>query len=173
VNFIILEGGVSRLVSATTVDGVARITLSSSQLNSFIPVTAEVANSDLNATTSVYSTDNFASVFQIVSASKALLIDNNTVYQQGSQFALFIRNLSNRDFEVITYLVKNGGVNFHDSPVTDAIYLSDGLFEGGEYTVAGYQLDEDTPDNTISIEYIMKNPVTLKGFGFWVNFNRP
>ncbi len=173
VNFIILEGGVSRIVSATTVDGVARITLSSSQLNSFIPVTAEVANSDLNATTSVYSTDNFASVFQIVSASKALLIDNNTVYQQGSQFALFIRNLSNRDFEVITYLVKNGGVNFHDSPVTDAIYLSDGLLEGGEYTVAGYQLDEDTPDNTISIEYIMKNPVTLKGFGFWVNFNRP
>lgn len=171
VNFIIQENGVSRIEAATTVDGVASITVSS-LFNGFIPVTAEIANTDLNATTAVYSTDNFVQVLQIVPGAKAVLVNAGT-FQQGSLFAVFIRNLSNRDFNVIEYRVKNGGIHFPDSPVTDTTYLSEGVLEGGEYTVAGYQLDEETANNTISIEYVMQEEVNQKIFGFGVNFTSP
>ncbi len=172
VNFIIQEDGGTRTVAATTVDGVASISLTST-FNGFILVTAEVTNTDLNATTAVYSTDNFVRVLQVARGSKVVLLENNTVYQQGSLFVLYIRNLSNRDFNVLEFLVKNGGVDFSDSPVTDIAYLSGGVLEGGEYTVAGYQLDLDTPNNTISMEYILQDIPSQYKFGFGVNFNTP
>jgi trimeric autotransporter adhesin len=170
VNFIIKEDTVTRIVPGTTVNGIASIPLTSIY-NGFIVITAEVANTDLSATTAVYSTDNFAKIFQIVPGAKAVLINDNTVYQQGSQFVIFIRNLSNRDFDVLEYRVKNGGVNFPESPVTDSAYLSGGVLQGGEYTVAGYQLDADTTNNTISIEYVLKDTPSQKVFGFSFSFN--
>ncbi len=172
VNFIIQENGVTRTVTATTVNGMASLNLTST-FNGFILITAEVANTDLNATTAVYSTDNFVRVLQVARGSKVVLLQNNTVYQQGSLFALYIRNLSNRDFNVLALLVKNGGVNFPGSPVTDIAYLSGGVLEGGEYTFAGYQLDSDTPNNTISMEYVLKDTPSQFQFGFGVNFNTP
>ncbi len=174
VNFIILEDGVSHIVAATTVGGEASISLTS-VFNGFILITAEVENTDLNATTSIYSTDNFVRVLQIIPASKVVLINNNTEYEQGSLFALFIRNLSNRDLNVARFEVKNGEDNLPGSPVTDtnSVYLSGGVLEGSEYIVVGYELDFVTPNNGISLVYVLTDAARQNEYLLTYHFNTP
>jgi hypothetical protein len=100
----------------------------------------------------------------------ATLINSGTTYQAGSVFLVYMRNLSNRDFNVDEFRALNGGVRLPDTPVTNPAFLSDGVLEGGEYTGAGYQLDADTVDNTISIGYLLSDTPTGEGFGFLVSF---
>ncbi len=172
VDFIIVEDGNSRIEHTTTVDGMASIALSS-VFKGFIEISAEVANTEINASTAVYSTDNFVNVLQVATGSRVVLLQNNTVYQKGSLFALYMRNLSNRDFNIEAFVAKNGSVNFPGTPVTDAAFLSDGILQGGEYTAAGYQLDEDTTDNAISLGYVLSDDVIQHYFGFTTGFNAP
>ncbi|MCP4002152.1 MAG: hypothetical protein GY727_14680, partial [Gammaproteobacteria bacterium] len=147
INFIILENGVNRFETASTLNGVAEINLTSLNIG-FIQVTAEIDNTDLNATSALFSTDNFAQVLQIIPYARYAMTNNGNSYIKDSVFALFIRNLSNRDFNLLTFQMKNGNDYLPDMPITDSQLLSDGVLQGGEYTGAGYQLDNDTVNNT-------------------------
>jgi trimeric autotransporter adhesin len=172
VDFVITEDGVSRIETALTQNGEASIELTS-LYKGFIEVTAEIAATDMNATAYIYSTDNFARSLQVLPLSKVVMINNNTEFQQGSVFALYIRNLSNRDFNLLAFLTQNGGQNLAGSPVTDPAYLNGGVLAGGTYTGMGYVLDENTINNTISAGYVLSDTVTQKYFGFSVNFSTP
>jgi hypothetical protein len=106
----------------------------------------------------------------VAPASNATLINGDTTYQAGSVFLVYMRNLSNRDFNIAAFIAQNGGVDLPNTPVTNPAFLSDGVLEGGEYTGAGYQLDVDTVDNTISLGYLLSDTPSGEGFGFLVNF---
>lgn len=169
INFVVIENGITRVVPATTLNAVASIELTS-VTTGYIEVTAEVENTGLTAMTSVYATDNLAKVLQIASTSRVSLIDNDAVYEAGSIFLLYMRNLSNRDFDVVAFIAANGNYYLPDAPVTDAAFLSDGVLEGGEYTSAGYQLDNDTANNVISLGYALSDARSGTGFGFTVRY---
>jgi hypothetical protein len=169
VNFIIVDNGVTQTIPTTTVNGEASTNLTSTNLG-FVTVTVEVVGAGLDAATSIFVTDTFTQILLVAPASNATLINSDTTYQAGSAFLVYMRNLSNRDFNVLSFLAQNGGVNLPNTPVIDPAYLSDGVLEGGEYTGAGYQLDVDTVDNTISLGYLLSDTPSASGFGFFVSF---
>jgi hypothetical protein len=169
VNFIIQDNGVTQTIPATTTNGEASTTWSSSNLG-YISVTVEVVDANLDAATSILVTDTFTQVLLVAKVSNATLINSDTTYQAGSIFLVHMRNLSNREFNVLSFHALNGVDPLPDTPVTDSAFLSDGVLEGGEYTGAGYQLDADTVNNTISLGYLLSDTPTASGFGFLVNF---
>lgn len=169
VNFIIVDNGVTQTIAATTVNGEASTTWSSANLG-FVSVTVEVVGTSLDAATSIFVTDTFVRVLLVAQTSNATLINSDTTYQAGSIFLVYMRNLSNRDFNILAFVAENGGSPLPDTPVTNPAFLSDGVLQGGEYTGAGYQLDVDTVDNTISLGYLLSDTPSGSGFGFVVNF---
>ncbi len=169
VNFIILDNGVTRNIAASTSGGVASINLTSTDLG-LILVKAEVVDTNITATTTINSTDSFAYILQVGRSEQVTVSSDNSTYLAGSKFFMYLRNLSNRDFNIVEFFAKNGGVDFSDSPVKNPGYLSGGVLEGGEYTGIGYQLDEDTVDNTISIGYILYDSVSEKAFVSQVSY---
>ena len=165
INFIVLENSVTRVVPATTIGGKASLNLTSTT-SGFIIISAEINNTEINGRTVVFSTDNFVNALQIAPLSRVTFNANHTELKQGSLFALFIRNVSNRDFNLLAFQVKNGPNAFPDLPVTDPDFLSGGVLEGGEYTGLVYSLDNDTINNTISAGYLLSDDVTATQFGF-------
>ena len=170
VNFIVVENSVTRIVSTQTIGGVASIDLQSIE-SGLISVTAELEDTELNATSAIYSTDNFARVLQVLPLSRVSMANNNTFYLKGSVFGVYLRNLSNRDFALLAFQMKNGTEYLPGLPVTESSYLSGGLLEGGEYTGAAYSLDSDTPNHGFSAGYILGDASTQRVFGFSVGFN--
>jgi hypothetical protein len=169
VNFTIVDNGVTHTIPATTSNGEASTTWSSSNLG-FVSVTVEVVGTSLDAATSILVTNTFTQALLVAPASNVTLINSGTTYQAGSIFLVYMRNLSNRDFNVLAFVAQNGSDPLPDTPVTNPAFLSDGVLEGGEYTGAGYQLDVDTVDNTIGIGYMLSDTPTGEGFGFLVSF---
>ncbi len=168
INFMINEGGIERVETGSTLNGEASIELKS-VFEGFIKITAEVSGFDISASTSVLSTTNFIYVLQITPVSQVEY--SNGEYFQGSIFGLYIRNLSNRDFSLVAFQVKNGSDHFPESPVTDSGLLSDGLLSGGEYTGLFYQLDYNVVDNGITAGYILADQVLQQLFGFTASFS--
>jgi len=169
INFIVLENSITRVVTATTIDGEASLNLTSTT-NGFIVITAEVNNTEINARTVVFSTDNFVRVLQVAPVSSVVFNADKTEFKQGSLIALFIRNVSNRDFNLLAFQMINGIDALPGLPVTDLNLLSDGVLEGGEYTGLVYSLDNDTINNTIRAGYLLSDDVTLSQFGFNVTY---
>ena len=172
VDFTIDEGGTSRTETAYTVDGVASIQLNS-VYSGFIQVTAEVVSAGLTSTRNVFSTPDFAYVLQVFPLTRFVMIDNGATFQQGSSFALYVRNLSNRDFTIERYVAKNGGVDLPGSPVTDAAALGGGVLNGGQYTGMIYEFDYDTTDNGIQAGYLFSDPAAANPFGFAFTYTQP
>jgi hypothetical protein len=170
INFVILENSVTRVVSATTIEGKASLNLTSTTTNGFIIVTAEINDTEINAITAIFSTDNFVKILQIIAGMKATLNADETEIMKGSLFALFIRNVSNRDFNLLLFQMKNGSEALPELPITSVSLLSDGILEGGEYTGLGYSLDYDTVNNSISAGYILSDDATLTQFGFSLTY---
>ena len=172
VDFTIVEGSTSRTETAYSIDGVASIQLSS-QYYGFVQVTVEVVNTDLSATSYVFSSDDFARVLQVLPLTNFVMIDNGSTFRQGSAFALYVRNLSNRDFNIEGYWAQNGGVHLPGSPVTDAAALGGGMLNGGRYTGMIYEFDFDTADNGIQAGYVFSESAAPQPFGFTVNYSQP
>ncbi len=169
IDITIIEDGESRVEQVLTLDGIATVELSS-QIEGFISIQAEISDFDVLATTSVLSTSNFIQVLSIIPVNNVEYSEG--VYLQGSQFGLYMRNLSNREFILTSFQAANGGVSFADSPVTDPNFLSGGVLSAGEYTGIAYQLDFDTVDNGISIGYTLKDETTDEEFGFILTYTQ-
>ncbi len=169
VRFVILENQAPWFIHRGTSNGVASLNLSSTTPG-LIQITAEIENTELNATTTVLSTDDFIKVFQIVPVARVAFTPDGKTFLKDSVFALFIRNLSNRDFDLVGFDMKNGDSSLPGLPVTEARYLSDGVLEGGEYTGLGYSLDEDTINNIISGGYTLFDSSTQSMFGFNIEY---
>ncbi len=167
INFVITEDGVDRVESAITVDGVASVEVSS-VIEGVVTVKAEMDAYDFAATTRILSTSSFNQVLQVAPLYQGTLKEN--VYLKGSMFGLVMRNLSNRDFSLLVFQVKNGDEHLPDSPVTNSDLLSDGVLSGGEYTGLLYKLDSDITDNGITAGYILGDQSIQQLFGFMLGF---
>ena len=169
IKFTIQDNGVSRTENIHTLDGVAILELSS-ESEGFISIQAELPGFELTATTSVFSTSNFNRVLQVIPLSR--VVYNQGEYLQGSLFGLYLRNLSNRDFSLLSFQTRNGTEHLASSPVIDPQYLSGGVLSSSEYTGIIYQLDNDVVDNGISASYVLADQDMGQAFGFTVRFSR-
>ncbi len=170
ISFVILENQVTRVINSETLNGVASFDLTSTTPG-LILITAEIDNTELNATAAVLSTNDFMNVFQVVPVARVTFNADRTVFEKNSVFALFIRNLSNRDFNLLSFMMKNGTSTLPGLPVNDPQYLSQGVLEGSEYTGLGYSLDSDTVNNSISAGYLLFDESTQKTFGFGIAYH--
>ncbi|MCP3687080.1 MAG: hypothetical protein GY784_01590, partial [Gammaproteobacteria bacterium] len=170
VSFVILENQVTRIINSDTLNGVASFDLTSTT-QGIILVTAEIDDTELNAATAVLSTSDFINVLQIIPVAKFVFTPDGKTFVKDSAFAVLMRNLSNRDFDLEVFDMSNGGSSLPGLPVTEAIHLSGGVLEGGEYIALGYSLDEDTINNTISASCKLFDEPTQTTFGFSIEYN--
>ncbi len=177
VNLTIAEGETETSVNLSTSDGVAGYTLTSGY-EGVIGLSATLG--DLSRNSGVLSTPDLRSGLIVAGLSQANY-EAGTL-KTGSAFAMLLRNLSNRPFNidgiVIRYLDPNNGnepVQFPDSPYLDAEFTSDGELAGGEFTSIGYQLDNDIEASVYQIIYFMSDDATgpLDAFGASFDFAAP
>ncbi|MCF6280627.1 MAG: Ig-like domain-containing protein [Candidatus Polarisedimenticolaceae bacterium] len=170
VEFEISEGNTVTNFNASTTDGTTSIPLSSTY-SGMISIKATVQGLTVNSTSSLYSTDNFSTVIG-KAANMSPDYDNGT-YRIGSWFGLYMRNYSNREFDVLYYQINNGGVLI--SETYDPAFLSDGTLTAGESAGVVYildALDGDQVDNGISASYLLQDAATAApAFGFSVTYS--
>jgi len=170
VSFNIDEGGNTRTETATTVNGIATLNLTS-LFDGLISVQASV-NSDVTANGGLLSTPSFSNA--IVAEGRSNAIFANNILAKGSVFLVLLRNISNREFNIpaifITRGPDNAPVNLPDSPVTNTQFTNGGILSGGAYAVLGYSLDTDISDNVLRIIYDLSDTPTgvnfLSGIAF-------
>ena len=169
VKFTLLEGDSTRIIEAITTNGIASASITSSY-KGLISVTAEISEHDINSSAALFSTDNFENVIGMTVRSNAAF--ENGKILKGSIFILFARNISNREFTVnqaVIYTTINGTDELIES-VEETASLSGGILSSGEYTLIGYELDEDLESDNISIGYSFKDEISgeplLKGITF-------
>ena len=114
----------------------------------------------------IFSTGSFSNV--IAAATGYRTAYEGGSFLTGSLFAIHVRNLSNREFDIPQVIVTSGqgnsAVHFSDSPVTDIRFLSEGKLSAGESAAIGYILDNDVADNTINMFYQFNDTETNRVF---------
>jgi len=165
VSFDIDEGGTIRTEIATTVNGVATLSLASSY-DGLISINARF-NNDVAANAGLLSTPNFSNVLVAEGRSTASFVNNSIL--KDSVFLVLLRNISNREFNIpaifITSGPDNAQINLPDSPVTDTQFTNGGILSGGGYAVIGYSLDNDISGNFLRVIYNLTDTDT--GFNFF------
>ena len=158
IEFSIDEGGSVRTLTATTINGVASLTVTSTY-DGLININGSVVSSNVNNSASLYSTDDFSNIISAVGPARPVL-ENNQILQ-GSLFAMYILNLSNREFQIDQIWVTSGVASefnhLNDSPITDSQFLSDGILSAGEFTSIGYKVDNDLSSNQLHIIYLLSD----------------
>ena len=148
------EGESARNVSVGTVSGVATLALTSTY-EGLVSVTVGIAADNLASVVGVYSTSSFANIIAVQAASQATYDGGSLL--TGSLFAIYVRNLSNREFDIAQVDVTKGAGgpenHFSDSPITDNRFLSEGKLSAGEFAAIGYVLDDDVANNTVNMFY--------------------
>jgi len=173
VTLTITEGDAIKTETAFTINGIASLTLTSNY-NGLILVNASI-DSGISSRTSLFSTDSFSNVIAKGAQSQPLYSENNNLLKN-SIYAFYLRNLSNRPFDILAVAVthtENGSEqHFIDSPFTDPELLSSGSLTSGEFTGFGYGLNDDLIDNTsLSIIYLLSDTKTATLFTPGVVFN--
>ena len=164
VDVTINEGASSNLYTLYTTDGRIRFNLSSNYQGS-ITIQAEAA-AGVSNTTTLHSVTDFADALYVVGFMNPLY--SSGTFLAGSQLGLYMKNLSNRTFEVGGFEILNGGVQA--LLITDPAALSDGYLEGGESTGIIISLATDTPDNVITSHYILRDTTSGSYFGFGATY---
>ncbi len=103
----VLDAGVWSSASATTVDGIASISLTSLSAG-WLEVYARVPGKTAWAGLGVYSTNDLMSVLDAQDASSLLYDAANSEYLAGTQFSALVKNLSNRVFQVVFFQLLRG-----------------------------------------------------------------
>jgi len=170
VKFSITEGDNTRTIETTTLNGAASASINSTY-DGLIRITSEIPAQNIDNTAALFSTDGFDKVIGMSGQSSAAF--ENGKLLKGSLFAIFARNISNREFKVnqanITITKSNNSIELIES-VVDPSFLSDGTLSPGEFTLIVYELDDDIESENISISYNFKdeisNTIFLKGITF-------
>jgi len=172
VEFEILEGDNTRIETATTSSGVASAAVTSAY-EGLIKITGRVTSNSANSSATLFSTDNFSNIVAATATSQVILEDD--ILLKDSVLAFFIRNLSNREFNIDKIWVTSGLVSEQNhlsgSPITDNQYLSDGTLSSGEFTALGYVLSNDVADSNINMVYFFTDIISGSAFVKGVTFN--
>ena len=152
-------------LSVSTVLGQASNELTSNTSSNYstditADITAKINGTVAAASVGVRVVSNFSSV--ITKAATSGLVTINGYTQAGSTFSLTITNSSNREFELHSVSLENGGVLIGYS--SDGSTLSDNDIAGGESVSGGFTLNSSIRNNGWSIKYLLSDIATGESF---------
>jgi|GEM_PF-5574070 len=155
VKFTITEGTDIRTETAYTDNSVATVSLSS-DYEGLIEISATVVGSAISGHSALYSTSSLENVILVAGINSATY--QSPFILKDSLFAIFTRNLSNREFKtdnvfITTYIETRGNLNLPDSPVASSSNLFDDTLSAGEFSILVYRLDGNLQNNNLSITY--------------------
>ena len=170
IDFIVTDNGSTTTTTVNTINGVATLDITS-LTEGFITVETQIQSSTLTSSTNLRSTVNFSNVL-----SPALLFEpiySNGSYLIGSRFGLYMRNLSNRDFNIYEFQVLHDGIDLFGSPTPGSVF-DDGILSAGEFLWAVYVVDTDIVNaGVIGTRFFLTDRISGAAFGFGKNFAPP
>ena len=170
IDFIVTDNGSTTTTTVNTINGVATLDITS-LTEGFITVETQIQSSTLTSSTNLRSTVNFSNVL-----SPALLFEpiySNGSYLIGSRFGLYMRNLSNRDFNIYEFQVLHDGKDLFGSPTPGSVF-DDGILSAGEFLWAVYVVDTDIVNaGVIGTRFFLTDRISGAAFGFGKNFAPP
>lgn len=158
---VVVTEGAAVLTSATvsTVNGLAEVGVKSRGVKGMIVVQATVRNSSVSNTVPIYATDDFREVIGRIGVINASV--DGGMLLAGSRLGLFIRNLSNRPFEIDAFYLFYAGVPVLE--VTAATPLNNHQLAGGGQTGFVIETSEDVslaPLDDFLLLYVLRDPAT-------------
>jgi uncharacterized protein YjdB len=173
ITLTITEGATNRDVNLVTTNGAASYSLRSAY-DGFISLSASA--SDYSVSSGLLSTDNLSDAISAV--GQANVVYENDMLKAGSVFIIFLRNQTNRVFNIerinIGYFDPNNGntfVDFPGSPLASGAVISDGDLTAGEFTFIGYELDNDTEASVYIISFLLSDDQSNTSFRLDGTFN--
>ena len=166
IDVVVTDNGATTPHTLHTTRGSDSFTLNSANAG-FITIEATVSGTTVSTSGFVYATPNFANVIANIGYKNTVYDSTDTTkLLAGSWFALVVKNISNRSFNIDQYEFSNGGVT---TPSAGS-GISGGDLTGGEQYGLIVNLSSDQTDNGISGKLSMSDTPTGQAFNISITF---
>jgi len=153
---LVTSGGIASTSFTTTENGVLQIQ-------------ATEAGTSISNSTVLYTSATIAEVIAFAAFADAQ-VSGTTVFS-GGRFGFFLYNLSNRDFPLLQYELRNGGDILFST--TDPLVLNNNVLSGGLKMGLIYTLPADITDQGLEARYYLSDPVSGATFFYRVTYSAP
>jgi len=151
-----------------TTGGIASIGFTTTE-NGLLHIQATETGTAISNSTVLYTSTTIAGV--IASAAFADAQVSGTTVLSGGRFGFFLYNLSNRDFPLLQYELRNGADILFST--TDPLFLNNNVLSGGLKMGLIYTLPADIMDQGIEARYYLTEPGSGATFFYNVQYSAP
>ncbi|HHI93181.1 MAG TPA: hypothetical protein ENK04_06635 [Gammaproteobacteria bacterium] len=162
------NGTVLSTQNLVTTGGIASTSFTTTE-NGLLQIQATETGTAISNSTVLYASATIADV--IASAAFADAQVSGTTILSGGRFGFFLYNLSNRDFPLLQYELRNGGDIL--SSTTDPLLLNNNVLSGGLKMGIIYTLPADITDQGIEARYYLTDPASGASFFYRVIYSAP
>ncbi len=162
------NGVVLSVQNLVTSGGVASTSFTTTE-NGVLQIQATEAETSISNSTVLYASATIAEVIAFAAFADAQ-VSGTTVFS-GGRFGFFLYNLSNRDFPLLQYELRNGGDILFST--TDPLFLNNNVLSGGLKMGLIYTLPADITDQGIEARYYLTDPVSGTTFFYRVTYSTP
>ncbi|NOX90946.1 MAG: hypothetical protein GXP18_00420, partial [Gammaproteobacteria bacterium] len=160
------DGIVLNTQNLVTTGGIASISFTTTE-NGLLQIRATEPGTTISNSTVLYSSATIPEV--IASAAFADAQVSGTTVLSGGRFGFFLYNLSNRDFPLLQYELRNGGDILFST--TNPLLLNNNVLSGGLKMGIIYTLPADITDQGIEARYYLTDPTSGAPFFFRVIYS--
>jgi len=151
-----------------TTGGIASTSFTTTE-NGLLQIQATEIGTTISNATVLYASATIAEVIAV--AAFADIQVSGTTVLGGGRFGFFLYNLSNRDFPLLQYELRNGGDIL--SSTTDPLLLNNNVLSGGLKMGIVYTLPADITDQGIEARYYLTDPASGATFFYRVVYSAP
>jgi len=162
------NGVVLSVQNLVTSGGIASTSFTTTE-NGVLQIQATEAETSISNSTVLYASATIAEVIAFAAFADAQ-VSGTTVFS-GGRFGFFLYNLSNRDFPLLQYELRNGGDILFST--TDPLFLNNNVLSGGLKMGLIYTLPADITDQGIEARYYLTDPVSGTTFFYRVTYSTP
>jgi len=162
------NGVVSSTQNLVTIGGIASTSFTTTE-NGLLQIQATETGTTISNSTVLYASVTIADV--IANAAFADAQVSGTTVLSGGRFGFFLYNLSNRDFPLLQYELRNGSDIL--SSTTDPLLLNNNVLSGGLKMGLVYTLPADITDQGIEARYYLIDPASGTTFFYRVIYSAP
>jgi hypothetical protein len=151
-----------------TTGGIASTSFTTTE-NGILQIRATETGTAISNDTVLYASAVIADVIAHAAFVDAQ-VSGTTVFS-GGRFGFFLYNLSNRDFGLLRYELRNGGDILFST--TDPVFLNNNVLSGGLKMGLVYTLPADITDQGIEARYYLTDPASGNTFFYRVTYSAP
>ncbi len=154
--------------SLVTTGGVASTRFTTTE-NGILQIRVTETGTTISNSTVLYASAIIADVIAHAAFADAQ-VSGTTVFS-GGRFGFFLYNLSNRDFGLLRYELRNGDDILFST--TDPVLLNNNVLSGGLKMGLVYTLPADITDQGIEARYYLADPASGNTFFYRVTYSAP